>query len=262
MTQADIDHAAALLIECRETGRDLPEMPDGLRPNDFDEAYTIQDALHARGGWDIAVLKVGATGEAARQALGVDQPIAGRLTAEAIVTSGSVVSVAATPHLHHGPRLESEFALRLGPDAAGIDVDDLEAVRAAVDAVAPALELVDTRFQGPVDGRSMVADNSGSALIVLADPVAAADAGDLTALGVTLTSGDEELGAGSGADAMGDPVASLQWVLQHERERGRAPVPGTWTITGTCTGMIPYPLGQEVVARFAGLGEVSVTVTE
>jgi 2-keto-4-pentenoate hydratase len=261
VTQADIDHAAALLVECRQSASEIPDLPDGLRPSTFDEAYAIQDALHRRGGWDIGVLKVGATGPAAREALGVDGPIAGRLALSAIVASGATVSVAASPSLLHPPRLESEFALRLGDDAPGVDVDDLESVRGAVDAVAPALELVDSRFRGPVDPRSMVADNSGSAAIVLGAAVPAATVGDLSTIAVTLSSGDEQLGGGSGADVMGDPVASLQWVLQHERDRGRAPVPGTWIITGTCTGMIPYPMGQRVVARFEGLGEVSVTVT-
>ncbi|MCP3991908.1 MAG: hypothetical protein GY724_22740 [Actinomycetia bacterium] len=263
MTQVDIEHAVGLLIECRETGRPIPDLPDGLRPGSWDEAYAIQDALHAEGGWGTAALKVGATSEAAQKALGTDGPFTGRLPAGALFDSGSTLDSA--PIFHHPPRLESEFALRLGSGVATVDPDDLEAVRAVVDAVAPALELVGSRYQnmGKVSAMSLVADNAGSAAIVLGQPVAADQLGDLASIAVTLTSGSgERLGAGTGADVMGDPVRSLQWVLRHERDRGRTPEAGIWVITGTCTGMVPYPLGQTVVAHFAGLGEVSVTVTE
>jgi 2-keto-4-pentenoate hydratase len=261
VTLVDVEHAAGLLIECRETGRAIPDLPDGLRPGTWDEAYAIQDALHANGAWGTAALKVGATSEVSQKALGTDCPFAGRLPATALFDSGATIDLSSV--FHHPPRLESEFALHIGPGAATVDPDDLEAVRAVVNAVAPALELVGSRYDdmGKVSAMSLVADNAGSTAIVLGQPVATDQAGDLAAITVSLTSGGEELGAGSGADVMGDPVRSLQWALQHERARGRTPVPGTWVITGTCTGMVPYPLGQTVVARFSGLGEVSVTVT-
>jgi len=265
VTAIDVDHAAALLIECRDTGRTIPEMPDGLRPADADEAYAIQDALHQRSGWDIAALKVGATSERAQQALGLSAPIAAGLPQAAIWPSGSVIDAAV---FHHPPRLESEFALRLGVDVTPAEVDalgdDLSAVRTLVDAVAPALELVDTRFsdQLAAGGPSLIADNSVAAAIVLGDAVDVDTAGDLVSVAVSLCQGETELATGSGAEVFGNPFLSLRWVLGHEASRGRTVPAGTWVITGTCTGLLPYPMGEEVIARFDGMGEVSVTVTE
>ena len=55
----DVERAGELLLELRSTGRTVPELPDGLRPETWDEAYAIQDALHEAAGWDLPVAKVG-----------------------------------------------------------------------------------------------------------------------------------------------------------------------------------------------------------
>ena len=73
----DAPHAGALLVELRETMRTIPELPDGLRPGTFEEAYAIQDELQRQGGWGVGALKVGCTSEFAQQALGIDSPVVG-----------------------------------------------------------------------------------------------------------------------------------------------------------------------------------------
>mgnify|MGYP001812154645 CR=1 FL=1 len=261
MIQVDVPHAASLLLEMRNTMRTIPQLPDGLRPGSPDEAYAIQDALVAAGGWDIAALKVGCTSEAAQQALGIHEPIAGRVPRGAVVSSGA--SVAASTFHHEAPMIECEFALRIGADV-GVDddVSELAEVHDVVDAVAPALELVDNRFVEffGVSAESIMADNSAVSALVLGEPVSTADVDDLEELSVRLVCEGEELATGVGADVMGDPYRSLRWVLGHERRRGRGVAAGTWVITGTCTGLVPFPVGQRVEAHFAQLGSVAVTV--
>jgi 2-keto-4-pentenoate hydratase len=258
----DAQHAGALLMELRTTGRTIPELPDGLRPESWEEAYAVQDALHVAAGWDIAVLKVGCTSVRAQEALGIAEPIGGRVPAAALFDSGPALRQA---DFHHVPLLECEFAFRVANDVAPDDtVTGLAAIRELVDVVAPAVEVVDSRYDKifAASGPSIVADNSAAAAVVLGEPVDVASAGDLATCDVELTAGAERLAQGTGAAVLGNPLLALEWVVAHERSRERSIAGGTWVITGTCTGMTPCPVDQPVTARFEGLGDVSVTFVQ
>jgi 2-keto-4-pentenoate hydratase len=257
MILVDVAHAAKLLLELRQTGRTIPELPDGLRPAETAEAYAIQDELHRIGGWEIGALKVGCTSEFAQQALGIAEPIAGRVPAAKVGSSGRTF---ARSEFHHVPFLECEFALRIGSTVSRPESLHEVSVRSLVDAAAPAIELVNTRYDNALgaSGFSTVADNSAATAIVLGAPVD--PPGDLASLAVTLRSASGELASGMGAAVLGDPYRSLAWVLRHELGRGRVVEPGTWVITGTCTGLVPCPLDEPVTAVFDLLGDVEVTV--
>ncbi len=262
MILVDVPHAAALLAEVRQSGRTIPQLPDGLRPGTTEEAYAIQDAVVASQGWEISCLKVGCTSEVAQQALGIDEPIAGRLNQEAVFGAGAVVP--RSLFLHAAPYVECEFAMRLGRTI-GVDddVSEMAEVAEAVDAIAPAIELVDNRFDEffGISGHSIVADNSAASAVVIGDAVSPDLVPDLAAVGVTLACADEELASGTGAAVLGDPYRALRWVLGHERRRGRSVRAGTWVITGTCTGLVPFPDGGAVTAHFdEPFGELVVTV--
>ncbi|MFV2040297.1 MAG: 2-keto-4-pentenoate hydratase [Acidimicrobiales bacterium] len=257
MILVDTRHAAALLLELRETMRTIPELPDGLRPASWEEAYAIQDALHEAAGWEIGALKAGCTSEVSQAAVGVDEPIAGRLPVTAILDSPARVPRAM---FHHVPILESELALRLAVDVIpDSDVVTDDQVRCLVDLVAPALELVDSRFDEILgaSGPSLVADNSAASAIVLGRAVAIDDVTDLATIRVSLRAGHDELASGTGAAALGNPLRSLRWLLGHEQRRGRTVKAGTWVMTGTLTGLTPCPAGRSVTASFVGVGDVS-----
>lgn len=254
-----VDHAAAarLLLDLRATGRTVPDLPGELRPATIDEGYDIQTELHRQAGWTIGAIKVGATGAAAQQAMGLDHPFGAVVPSSATFPTGTVLDRA---EFHHVPFLECEFAMRVAVDV--VDAPDVDAdPRALADALAPAVELACSRYD-PMLGASvpsLIADNGVNAALVLGEPVA--PIGDLLAHPVVLRCGDEQLAAGTGAAVLGDPYRSFAWAIRHELARGR-PVPaGTWVITGSCTGLTPCPLDREVTADFGSLGVVSLTLT-
>ncbi len=158
------------------------------------------------------------------------------------------------------PFLEGEFALRLACDVTDADALSERDIRSMVDAVAPAIELVNTRFDNALgaSGFSTVADNSAASAMVLGEAIEPPS--DLSVLAVTMSADGEELASGTGAAVLGDPYRSLLWVLGHEVSRGREVKAGTWAITGTCTGLVPCPPGETVTASFDVLGDVQVTV--
>ena len=105
------------------------------------EAYQIQRRLVAkrlqRRG-QICGLKVGFTSKAKKIQMGVDQVIFGHLTSDMQIQNSGKVSIAQTIH----PRVEPELAFRLAED---VDyVLSPASALSAVDAIAPAMEIIDS----------------------------------------------------------------------------------------------------------------------
>ena len=257
--KVDVEHAAALLLEQHETGGTIPDLPDGLRPATMEEAYAIQDALHRHAGWDIGVLKVGDTTPETQRNLGIDHPIAGRVPQRRVHVAPARLDVTS---FHHPPLLEGEFGLRIGRPIGPDEPLDADGIARCVDAVVPAIELLDTRFdvQLVTSAPSLVADNSAAAAVVLGAPVPVTSAPELVNAGVRLEVEGSVVGEGTGSAALGDPLESLAWIVGHEQRRGRGVAAGTVVITGSCTGAVPCVLGAKTVADFGPLGVVHLTI--
>ena len=257
--KVDVEQAAALLLEQLETGGTIPDLPDGLRPATMEEAYAIQDALHRQAGWDIGVLKIGDTTPEAQRNLGIDHPIGGRVPQRRVHVSPARLDVTS---FHHPPLLECEFGLRIGRPIGPDEPLDVDGVAGCVDAVVPAIEILDTRFdpQFGVSAPSLVADNSVAAAVVLGLPVPVTSPPELVNAEVRLEVEGSVLAEGTGAAALGDPLESLAWIVGHEQHRGRGVDAGTVVITGSCTGDVPCVLDAATVADFGPLGVVHLTI--
>lgn len=248
MEQSDIEDAAMFLLHLRTQRTQVSGLPGELSPKSVDDAYAIQDATHRFAGWPIEVLKVGCTSEVAQQVLGIPHPIGGRIPSEAVFANGSTVP---RSFLACEPLLECEIALRV--NEAG-----------AVDAAAPAIELVNPRFldTSKVSGPSLIADNSAGCAVVLGEPVPIADAGDLTAVTMSLHDGESEIASGSAAALAQGAEGSVAWTLAHESSRDRPVAAGTWIITGTCSGLTPTAFDRTYTATFSTLGTVGFSLGE
>ena len=103
------------------------------------------------------------TSKVKRDALGIHEPVYGRLTADMLVPPGAA---------DHGGRADPP-ARRAGARAPRRTADppgaDVAAVLAAIDAVYPAIEVVDSRYAEPFRLPDSVADNAGAARVVLGD---------------------------------------------------------------------------------------------
>ena len=78
MVSAHLSQAADILQASRKDGRVSDNLPETCRPQSREEGYQIQAVIEAddpRIGWKIA-----ATSIAGQQHIGIDGPIAGRLT--------------------------------------------------------------------------------------------------------------------------------------------------------------------------------------
>ncbi|OKJ65283.1 4-oxalocrotonate decarboxylase [Streptomyces sp. CB02009] len=239
--------AEALDTAARE-GR--PLAGGGSGPKDTDEAYAVQEALVARRlarGERLTGFKLGFTSRAKMRQMGVSDLIHGRLTDRMAIPDGGRVDTTALIH----PRVEPEVAFLLG-DTLRPGGDPL----AAVAAVAPALEVIDSRYHGfRFSLPEVIADNTSAAGYAVG-PWSAP--GDLDNLGVLLEVDGRLAETGSTAAILGSPLRALAAAAR----LAGALEPGTVVLAGAATAAVPLPPGSHVRATVAGLGTVHLTTGE
>ncbi|MGC5360768.1 2-keto-4-pentenoate hydratase [Streptomyces sp. DT24] len=250
ITADTIDELARRLDTAQTTRTDTPSLAD-THEFDVDDAYAIQAALVAlreARGERTAGVKLGFTSKAKMAQMGVSDVIVGRLTDAMRVADGDDVDLARFIH----PKVEPEVAYRLCRD---VDLDDPATdIESCVDAVAPALEIIDSRYR---DFRftygDVVADNTSASAYAVGPwrPVAS-----VSNRAVRLIAGGTEV-TGSTAAILGDPVRALHALLDMCRRR-RIPLrAGQVVLAGAATAAVPLPEGV-TRCEVAGLGSVSV----
>lgn len=247
MQPSAIEDAARLLFEARRNRRPLAALPEPLQPATFAEAAAVQQALVKLLGETVSAWKVaGATPESAMW---------GAVIASRRVASPARFAAADMPLLG----VEAEIAFRLEEDVTAADRTITEEEFDARTSILPAIEIVDTRFQSyrdtPVLHRA--ADFMSNGALVCGQAAEAASRSDLPRLAVRLEIGGKLVCDTIGGHATGDPrIPALAFL----RAPGRPDVlpAGTVITAGTYTGLLYAQPGDEVVARFEGIGEVRV----
>lgn len=246
MAGLDVRRAANTLLQARQ-GAALADWQEVL-PADLQQAWEVQDAVaDALGG--VAAWKVGAGSPDA-------EPGCAPLPAPGVLPSASMLRGS-------GWRLrgiEVELALRLGRDLpAPHGPPDAATLQAAVAAVLPAIEVVETRL---ADWRAApelarVADQQLHGALVLGAPAAvAADAVDLRQLTAYLAFDGQPVASARGAHGTGDFWGLLGWLAAHCTRRGRPLRAGQVVTTGSCSGLLFAPEGAKVEAELGGVGRV------
>ena len=223
---------AALLLDARAGGA-LVDTAREAGPADLEEVYRVQDLVlralsgAARPGAWKAIAPRPETGPAASP-----------------VPPAQVVSSPA--RLAAGRELlgvEAEIAFRLGAD--------LEPEEALV-----AIELCETRLarwdNAPLLWK--IADFQSNAALVVGTGTRAWRAIDFSAQQVELTVSGSLVGQAVGAHPAKDPSRLLPWLVGHCAQRGGLRA-GDVVTTGSWVGIVPLAPGDDVVARFPGIGE-------
>lgn len=233
-------------------------------PSDVYEGFTVADAYQTQqlgrvlrefDGATLVGRKIGLTSEAMQELLGVNEPDYGYLLDTMLVANGQAL---VTSELI-APRVEAEVAFILGRSIGGPDAtrDD---VLSATDAVAPALEVIDSRVSdwriGLVD---TVADNASCARAIVGRALPPKDL-DLASLTGVLTVGNDQV-EGQGDAVLGHPAEAVAWLaraLAHFGEELRA---GDVVLSGAVAKALPVAEQTAAVGDFGVLGSVSVRFT-
>jgi 2-keto-4-pentenoate hydratase len=225
------------------------------------EAYAaqheyVQLQMEARAA-DPVGYKIGLTSKRMQKMCGIDSPIAGVVLDDRVHASGARLKRSKYGRLG----VEFEIAVRLKRDlvpAGGAPA--LAEVAAAVDAVAPAIEIVDDRNAdyGALDILSLIADNSWNAGIVLGAFVHTWP--DLTAVEGVVSVDGKAVDRGAGRDVLGHPFHPVAWLATHLAAQGTGLHAGDIVMTGSVV-TTKFP-DRASTYRFdvTGLGAVELTI--
>jgi 2-keto-4-pentenoate hydratase len=201
-----------------------------------------------RLGW-----KAGLGTTAAMAKVGTDAPLVGFLTDASLVPGGQAVAIDGWG----APTLEPEVALRLGADVpAGASRDD---VLAAIDAVGPAIELIDL---GPPDDVEAVLAGNIFHRAVLLGPLAPWP-GAPTLRDVRLevrVAGQTPMTDIDPRAALGDLADVVRALADQLPLAGEAMRAGDVVITGSAMPAIALAGGEDVEVSLPGIGHVGVAV--
>ena len=247
MSVADI---AALAERLDTAACNAAATPQLQPPISLQQAYAVQRASIerrlARGETRIGI-KMGFTSRAKMVQMGVDDLIWGRLTSAMLVEDGGSVSLSRYVH----PRVEPEVAFLIGKPLAG-HVTAMQAL-AAVDAVAPALEIIDSRYENfRFSLTDVVADNSSSSGFVVG-PWTAPDV-DLSNLGLAMAFDGRPQAFGSTAAILGHPLRSLVAAARVVAEADEWLSPGDIVLAGGATAASALASGSFVSLEIEKLG--------
>jgi 2-oxo-3-hexenedioate decarboxylase len=272
----DIERLARTLDDARRQGREVERLTLEAPDLTLEQAYRVMDAgiaLRLGRGERVVGLKMGLTSEAKRRQMDLGEPIYGVLTDEMVVRG----SFRMAGSLH--PKIEPEIAFRFERGLTGRP--DRAAVLAACTGVAPALEILDSRYRDfkYFSLPDVVADNASASHVVLAEnwiPVpenpgdaeesppgvrsGAVNGLDLGSVELVMSIDGQPKQRARGEAISGDPVLSVVQLCALLDGRGRSLPPGSVVLAGAATVAEALRPGMEVRLEVERLGSVSVRV--
>ncbi len=252
MPSFDAAAATEAFWTARVRGEWFPAAWHGRLSND--QAYEVLFGLMARRmasgerqiGW-----KVGLTSEAIQQQFNVHEPVFGCILESEpsghVFAPGDLIS----------PGFENELCLQLGSNLSGKITP--EEARAAIDAVYPALEIIETRGNLTEQLALALADNAQQKTVILGPPVALPARPEAVEARVIVNG--ETVATGTGAAVLGNPLNSVVWLAAKLAEFGRSLNAGEIIMSGSFTRQVPIRPGDRIRCEFDGVGTVETSMT-
>ena len=250
--------AAQLLYDAQCRRMPIAPLTQTYPDLDVAGAYAVQRLNLARSikqGSALLGHKIGLTSAPMQKLLGVNEPDFGYILDSMVLPNDAVVPVTA----FCAPRVEPEvaFLMREALRGPGLTADD---VMAAAEAVAPALEVVDSRIADwRITLADTIADNASSAAVVLGDWIPIHHAPPLPDTTATLVVNDITVGTGQGTAVMGDPAVAVAWLANALADYDTTVEAGQLVMSGSYTTASLVVAGDRASATITGLGTVSVT---
>lgn len=248
----DLDLVATLADDAARHCKPIAQFSQGATPLSLEDAYKVQGMVIQRRlarGEAVVGLKMGFTSRAKMAQMGVHDLICGQLTDAMIVEEGGDVAMSRFIH----PRVEPELAFMLKRPLEGC-VTLLEA-QSAVESVAPALEIIDSRYENfKFSLEDVVADNSSSSAFAIGAWRKPVD--DISNLGMVLSFDGSPVQIGSSAGLLGNPYRSLVAAARLAAQAQTALQAGWIVMAGAATAAEAIRTGLHVTLDVEDLGRV------
>lgn len=261
MPITDVEGKARALFDARRDRTAIAPFTDDDPSLGMADGYAVQAALTKlilAAGDTIIGYKVGLTSLAMQQMIGVDSPDYGPVLGSTMYRDGDVVPAGR----FIAPKIEAEIVFVLGAPlrGPGVTVDD---AHAAVSGIAASMEIVDSRFVGwRIKLADTVADLASNGAAVVSEHLVPLDGIDPRTIEMSLYRNDELIDSGTGAAALGDPLAVVAWLANTLGEHGITLEAGHVVMTGALHAAVPMAPGDRFRAEFDRLGAVAVRVSE
>lgn len=249
----DLVALAQILDDAARTATAISQLSKSGYDLTLAEAYAVQqlsiERRKARGERVIGV-KMGFTSRAKMVQMGLAEMVWGRLTDQMKVEDGGEIDLARFVH----PRVEPEIAFLLKAPLSG-RVTPTEAME-AVAAIAPAVEIIDSRYQNfKFNLPDVVADNTSSSAFVVGGWHGAGT--DIDNLGMVMSFEGRPVQIGSSAAILGHPARALAAASRLAHEAGFVLEAGWTVLAGGATAAEALRPGQAVQLSVQGLGQVN-----
>ncbi len=254
--EINLDIVAEIVDTASLTASAIPQLSLSGYDLTLEEAYDVQrrslQRRYDRGQHQVGV-KMGFTSRAKMIQMGVEGLIWGRLTNTMLFEDGGEIDLADFVH----PRVEPEIAFLLKKPLSGI-VSPAEAML-AVEAVAPALEVIDSRYDNfKFNLPDVVADNSSTSAYVIGSWVKP-DL-DISNIGMIMGFDGVPVQIGSTAAILGNPIRALVGAARSVAEAGERLEAGWTVMAGAATAAEALKPGLHVRLEAENMGSVSFSV--
>ena len=235
--------------------------PAESHPLSEQEGYEIQALLHEllerAGHGTVTGHKIGCTTPTMQAYLNIPRPAGG-----GVLDLDSPARRRPVPSRRLHPARRRVRARRAnGPDldARSAPFDRAE-IAAAVDSVMAAIEIVDDRYAdwGSLGAIQLIADDFfGAGCVLGAERELGQGELDLTTVSARMTINGVEVGAGVGADILGDPLTALMWLVNEMAPYGHSFRGGSFVLLGSLVQTHWVEQDDVVVVENVPLGSVT-----
>lgn len=243
---------ANILDQAAKNAQAVPQMAASNQMT-LEEAYEIQRMaiqLRVERGEKITGYKLGFTSKAKMEQMGVHDLIWGILTDDMELRQGETVSLNRWIH----PRAEPEIAFRVSKD---INRElSLEELPEYLDAMAPALEIIDSRYENfKFSLEDVVADNCSSTGYVIGDwqPLST----EISNLKMDLLVDNNIVESASSAAILDNPLQSVVELSRLTTQAGLTVKKGQVVLAGAATAAVFLKPNQILEAKVESLGKVN-----
>jgi 2-oxo-3-hexenedioate decarboxylase len=254
----DLEIIAKTLDEAAKKAQATEQLSAQGNDLSLEQAYQVQGLSIARRiarGEKKVGIKMGFTSKAKMIQMGVDDLIWGVLTDKMTIAQNGYINLANYVH----PRAEPEIAFLLKSPLSGEIT--MEQAQAAVEAVAPAIEIIDSRYKNfKFSLEDVIADNSSSSSYVIgnwhSDLVAIDD------LDMTMSISERLTESGSSNAILGDPWLSLMAASRLAGAAGQTLEAGEVVLAGAATAAVALQPGDKISLTVENLGTVGFNVED
>ncbi len=260
-TRIAAEMLAQRLDEAWERRQPVAPLSESEGLESVEEAYAVQTAwsdLRRSRGERTVGRKIGLTSRAIQEQLGVSEPDYGSLWGSRhFPTQSGRVELPAEAFI--APRLEGEVAFLLGRPIAGPDVTP-EDVLAATDALAVAVEIVDSRIEDwRIKLADTIADNASYGGFTTGPWSSALREADLRTLGMLLQKNGETVETGVGAAALGHPARAVAWLANKLASFDVSLESGDIVLSGALSKAVSARQGDTFVLEMHGQPTLTAT---